>query len=109
MKDKEKVAASFQKVIEAMVKQLPPEEVLRMYPPEQRLAELTPEQRLTGLTEAQTVLALPDAALRGLSSVYVATLPRAIRAAIWRRLASPARADADMFTFAPREPAHSVT
>jgi hypothetical protein len=91
MKDEEKIVASFEKAIKAMVKQLPPEEVLGVYAPEERLAGLAPEQRLAGLTEAQLLLALPDAALRGLSNEYLATLPRATRVAIQKRLASPAR------------------
>jgi hypothetical protein len=86
MKDEEKVVASFQKAIEAMVKQLPPEEVLRVYAPEQRLAGLAPEQRLAGLSEEQAVLALPDAMLRALSDEYLATLPEATRAAITSRI-----------------------
>jgi hypothetical protein len=79
---------------------LAPEQVLRAYAPEQRLAGLAPEQRLAGLTEAQAVLALPDAALRGLSDEYLASLPRETRAAIRRRLAAAARPAAS-----PRPPA----
>ncbi len=100
MKDEEKVVESFEKAMRAVLKRLPPEQVLRAYAPEQRLAGLAPEQRLAGLTEAQAVLALPDSALRGLSSEYLATLPRETRTAIQRRLAPPARAAAS-----PRAPA----
>src|SRR5262249_30264833 len=100
MKDEDKVVESFDKAMLSVLARLPPERVLRAYAPEQRLAGLAPEQRLAGLapeqrlaglTEAQAVLALPDAALRGLSNEYLATLPRATRAAIQKRLASPAR------------------
>ena len=77
MKDEDKVVESFE---EAMTR------IVARMPPEQRLAGLAPEQRLAGLTEAQAVLAMPDAVLRGLSSEYLATLPRATRAAIRRRV-----------------------
>jgi hypothetical protein len=60
--------------------------LLARMPLEQRLAGLTPAQRLAGLTEAQIVLALPDAVLRGLTNEYLATLPRATRAAIRKRI-----------------------
>ena len=87
---------------EQRVAGLAPEQVLRVYAPEQRVAGLAPEQRvaglapeqrLVGLTEAQAVLAMPDAVLRGLSSEYLATLPRQTRAAIQKRLggAAPSR------------------
>jgi hypothetical protein len=77
MKDEEKVVASFQKAMMAVLQRLPPEEVLGAYAPEQRLA---------GLTEAQAVLALPDAMLRALSAEYLTTLPEATRAAIRKRI-----------------------
>jgi hypothetical protein len=118
MKDEDVIVESFGKAMKALIARLPPEEVLNAYAPEQRLAGLAPEQRLAGLapeqrlaglapeqrlaglTEAQAVLALPDAALRGLSNEYLATLPRETRAAIQRRLAAPARPAAS-----PRPPA----
>jgi hypothetical protein len=78
MKDEEQVVASFQKAMRAVLKRLPPEEVL---------GEYAPEQRLAGLTEAQAVLALPDATLRALSDEYLATLPEATRMAIRKRIA----------------------
>jgi hypothetical protein len=81
MKDADKVVESFEKAMAS---------ILARMPPEQRLAGLAPEQRLAGLTEAQTVLALPDAMLRALSSEYLATLPRATRAAIQRRIGQTA-------------------
>jgi hypothetical protein len=77
MKDEDKVVESFE---EAMVR------IMARMSPERRLAGLAPEQRLAGLTEAQAVLALPDAALRGLTDEYLATLPRETRAAIRKRL-----------------------
>jgi len=95
MKDEDKVVESFEQALARLVARLPPEQVLRAYAPEQRLAGLAPEQvlhayapeqRLLGLTEAQAVLALPDAMLRGLSSEYLATLPKETRAAIQRRI-----------------------
>ena len=120
MKDEDKVAESFEEAMkrimarmspeqrlaglapEQRVTGLAPEQVLRVYAPEQRVAGLAPEQRvaglapeqrLVGLTEAQAVLAMPDAVLRGLSSEYLATLPRQTRAAIQKRLggAAPSR------------------
>ncbi len=100
MKDEDGVVESIGKAMKALLARLPPEEVLSAYAPEQRLAGLAPEQRLAGLTEAQAVLALPDAALRGLSNEYLATLPRETRAVIHRRLAEPAR------QASPRPPAH---
>ena len=54
--------------------------------PEQRLAGLPPEQRLAGLNVEQALLALPDAALRGLSDEYAATLSAPTRDAIRRRI-----------------------
>src|SRR5271168_1386283 len=90
MKDEDMVVESFGKAMRAVLARLPPEEVLSAFAPEQRVAGLAPEQRLAGLTEAQTVLALPDATLRGLSDEYLATLPRATRAAIQRRLGETA-------------------
>ncbi len=92
MKDADKVVESFEK---AMVS------ILARMPPEQRLAGLAPEQRLAGLTEAQAVLALPDAMLRALSNEYLATLPRATRAVIQKRLAGLAAS--------PRAPARRRT
>lgn len=71
---------------EQRVAGLAPEQVLGAYAPEQRVAGLPPEKRLAGLTEAQAVLALPDSMLRALSEEYLATLPKATRAAIQRRL-----------------------
>jgi hypothetical protein len=53
---------------------------------EQRLAGLAPEQVLAGLTAEQTLLALPDAALRGLTDAYLATLAEPTRAAIRARI-----------------------
>ncbi len=103
MKDADKVAESFEKAMASILARMPPEQRLAGLAPEQRLAGLAPEQvlrgyapeqRLAGLTEAQTVLALPDAMLRALSNEYLATLPRATRAAIRRRIgekAPPAR------------------
>ena len=91
MKDENKVVESFDKAMASILARLPPE---------QRLAGLAPEQRLAGLTEAQAVLALPDAALRGLSNEYLATLPSQTRAAIQRRLASPTHS-----TASPHQPA----
>ena len=77
MKDEDKVVESFEQAMKR---------ILARMPPEQRLAGLAPEQRLAGLTEAQAVLALPDATLRALSNEYLATLPRATRAAIQKRI-----------------------
>jgi hypothetical protein len=85
---------------EQRVAGLAPEQRVAGLAPEQVLRAYAPEQRLAGLTEAQAVLAMPDAALRALSTEYLATLPRATRAAIQRRLASPART-----TTAPSRPA----
>lgn len=92
MKDADKVVESFEKAMMSILARMPPEQVLRAFAPEQRLAGLAPEQRLAGLTEEQTVLALPDAMLRALSPEYLATLPRATRAAIQRRLGGTAPA-----------------
>lgn len=50
------------------------QKLLEMLPPAQRLAGLLPEQRLAGLTTEEALLALPDAALRGLSEEYLGTL-----------------------------------
>jgi hypothetical protein len=115
MKDADKVVESFEKAMVSILARMPPEQRLAglapeqrlagLAPeqrlaglaPEQRLAGLAPEQRLAGLTEAQAVLALPDAMLRGLSTEYLATLPRGTRAAIQRRLGAA--------TAAPRPPA----
>ena len=102
MKDENKVVESFEQALARLVARLPPEQRLAGLVPEQRLAGLAPEQRLAGLTEAQAVLALPDAALRGLSDEYLATLPRDTRAAIRRRLAAPARPAAS-----PRPPVNA--
>jgi hypothetical protein len=88
MKDADKVVESFDKALAS---------ILARMPPEKRLAGMPPEQRLAGLTEAQAVLAMPDAALRGLSNEYLATLPRATRAAIQRRIGGTAAS--------PRQPA----
>lgn len=88
MKDDNKVVESFDQAMKRVVARLPLE---------QRLAGLAPEQRLAGLTEAQAALALPDAMLRALSDEYLATLPRQTRAAIQRRLGTPAAT--------PRQPA----
>jgi len=94
-KHQAKVIESFDMLMARLLAQLPPEQrlaglapeqVLSTYPPEQRLAGLAPEQRLAGLTEAQAVLALPDSMLRGLSDEYLATLPKATRAAIRKRI-----------------------
>jgi hypothetical protein len=54
--------------------------------PEDLLAHLKPEERLAGLSETDRVLALPDAALRGLSADYLATLPEAAQQRIRERL-----------------------
>ena len=69
------------------LKGVKPEEVLAELPPEDRLAGLTPETIARALSEVDHVLALPDAALRGLSPEYVATLPETARARIRERLA----------------------
>jgi hypothetical protein len=74
MKDENKVVESFEQALARLVARLPP------------------EQRLMGLTEAQAVLALPDATLRGISSEYIATLPKETRAAIQRRIGGAAAA-----------------
>ncbi len=104
LKDADKVVESFDKLEAIMLARMPlekrlaglaPEQRLKGLAveqrlaglaPEQRLAGLAPEQRLAGLTEAQAVLALPEGMLRALSSEYIATLPRATRAAIQKRL-----------------------
>ena len=106
MKDEEKVVESFDRALASLVARLPPEQRLAGLAPEQRLAGLAPEQRLAGLapeqrvaglTDAEAVAVIPEWALRGLSDEYVATLPRATRAAIKKRLAAS--------TPAPRPPA----
>ena len=86
MKDEDKVVESFEQAMKRILARMPPEQRLAGLAPEQRLAGLAPEQRLAGLTEAQAVLALPDATLRALSNEYLATLPRATRAAIQKRI-----------------------
>ncbi len=95
MKDTDKVVESFEEAMVRIMARMSPERRLAGLAaeqrvaglaPEERLAGLAPEQRLVGLTEAQAVLALPDAVLRGLSSEYLATLPRATKAAIRKRL-----------------------
>jgi hypothetical protein len=65
---------------------LAPEQRLAGLAPEQRLAGLAPEQRLAGLAPEHIVLALPDEVLRGLSSEYLATLPKDVQATIAARL-----------------------
>ena len=65
---------------------LEPEQVLSQYDAEQRLAGLDADQRLAGLDEAHAVLALPVAALRGLSDQYIATLPADVRRKIKNKL-----------------------
>jgi len=97
MKDEDKVAASFEEAMKRILARMPPEQRLAGLAPEQVLRSYAPEQRLAGLTEAQAVLALPDAMLRALSNEYLATLPRATRAAIQRRLGAAAAT--------PRQPA----
>jgi hypothetical protein len=52
-KDEERVVASFEQAMKAVLQRLPSEEVLRKYAPEQRLQGLTPEQL------AATIDALP--------------------------------------------------
>jgi hypothetical protein len=64
MKDEEKVVASFQQAMRAVLQRLPSEEVLREYAPEQRLAGLTPEQRLQGLAPEQRLQGLAPEQLR---------------------------------------------
>ncbi|HZF47895.1 MAG TPA: hypothetical protein VE093_04555 [Polyangiaceae bacterium] len=100
MKDENKVAESIEQALARLLARLPPEQRLAGLAPEQRLAGLAPEQvlgayapeqRLAGLTEAQAVLALPDAALRGLSEEYLATLPKETRSAIQKRLKATSR------------------
>jgi hypothetical protein len=76
----------YDELMKKLLASMPPEQVLAAYAPEQRVAGLPPEKRLAGLTEAQAVLALPNAMLRALSDEYLATLPKATRAAIQRRL-----------------------
>ncbi len=90
MKDESKACKSFDRAIVALLARLSPEQRLAGLAPEQVLGAFAPEQRLVGLTEAQAVLALPDAMLRALSSEYVATLPRATRAAIQKRIGQAA-------------------
>jgi hypothetical protein len=90
MKDEDKVVESFEQAMQRILVRLPPERRLAGLTPEQRLAGLTPEQRLAGLTEAQAGLAMPDAMLCGLSNEYLATLPRATRAAIQKRIGGTA-------------------
>ena len=106
MKDEDKVVESFEEAMKRIMARMSPEQRLAGLAPEQRLAGLAPEQvlrayapeqRLAGLTEAEAVLALPDAALRGLSKEYVATLPREAQTAIEKRLGAPAAV--------PRQPA----
>lgn len=63
-----------------------PEELLAHLKPEERVAGLKPEERVAGLSEVDQILALPDAALRGLSPEYLATLPEAAQARIRERL-----------------------
>jgi hypothetical protein len=70
---------------------LAPEQRLAGLAPEQRLAGLAPGQRLAGLSAEEAVLALPDELLRGLSSEYVARLPRPVRDAVARRLGAPGK------------------
>lgn len=50
------------------------------------LATLSPQQRLAGLAPDEVLLAMPDEALRALSSDYLETLPLATREAIRRRI-----------------------
>jgi hypothetical protein len=71
---------------EQRIEGLSPEQLLARVPPEQRFAGLPPEQRLADLDVEQAILALPDAALRGLSDEYVATLSEPTRDAIRRRI-----------------------
>jgi hypothetical protein len=122
MKDADKVAESFEKAMKRILARMPPEQRLAGMPPEQRLAGMPPEQRLAGmppeqrlagmppeqrlagLTKAQAVLALPDEMLRALSTEYVATLPRATRAAIQRRLGGTAAAPRQPPTARRRKP-----
>ena len=97
MKDEDKVVESFEEAMKRIMARMSPEQRLAGLAPEQVLRAYAPEQRLAGLTEAESVLALPDAALRGLSKEYLATLPREAQAAIEKRLGAPATA--------PRRPA----
>jgi hypothetical protein len=73
--------------IERLQRDLTPEQRLAGLAPEQRLAGLAPEQRLTGLTLGEAILALPDAALRGLSEEFIRTLPADVQAKVSARLA----------------------
>ena len=91
MKDENKVAESIEQALARLLARLPPEQRLAGLAPEQVLGAYAPEQRLAGLTEAQAVLALPDAALRGLSEEYLATLPKETRSAIQKRLKATSR------------------
>ncbi len=70
---------------------LAPEQRLAGLAPEQRLAGLAPEQRLAGLAPEHIVLALPDEALRGLSSEYIASLPKDVQKTIAARLKKQAK------------------
>jgi hypothetical protein len=90
LKDEDLVIKAFDRLEASLLARLPLEQRLAGLTPEQRLAGLAPEQRLAGLTEAQAVLALPDAVLRGLSNEYLATFPRATRAAIQNRIGGTA-------------------
>ena len=76
----------YDEVMQKLLEMLPPEQRLAGLLPEQRLAGLLPEQRLAGLTTEEAVLALPDAALRGFSAEYLATLSPATQAIIRARL-----------------------
>ena len=63
-----------------------PEEVLPLFKLEDRLRGITVEDRLRDLRPEEAILALPDAALRGFSDEYLATLPERVRKAIRKRL-----------------------
>ena len=76
----------YDELMKKLLASLPPEQRVAGLAPEQRVAGLPPEKRLAGLTEAQAVLALPNSMLRALSDEYLATLPKATRAAIQGRL-----------------------
>lgn len=76
MKDAARVDRSYKSAWEKIVQSLPLEE---------RLAGLAPEQRLAGLSLGEAILALPDAALHGLSDEFVATLPADTQAKVRAR------------------------
>jgi hypothetical protein len=96
VKDAEVAASSYRKaLLELMIRETPPEDLVRELTPKQRMIGLKPEdvlpfvkleERLRDLPPEQAILALPDSVLAGFSKEYLATLPDDVQKTIRKRL-----------------------